>query len=169
MPHDHDEIEAQYEARYSVSAVSAPPPLQGLDGVDGSIHRSARTGLQTTSAPMISGWPGWASRLWQRTGAEDPGWHLAVPTAAAQHELHEPLTTDQAPPTALVEALAGVVRGRAFTPVLTLRTRRAVRRLRDAHGSVLAEVSDDLVNARSTPARCRRQAGRGMGDRTGRR
>lgn len=135
------------EVKYSVDARAAMPSLDGLTPIstvdppvlqdlvahyfDTDDFRLARLGIT----------------LRRRTGGEDAGWHLKVPRGAARHEVHEQAGIDRAPPRPLLDALDGVLRGRALSSPVTIRTTREVRRLRDARGSVLAEMADDRVRA----------------------
>lgn len=143
MGGDHLEVEAKYSVApeavlpdfddlAGVAAVD-PPASQDLaaDYFDTEDLRLARLGIT----------------LRRRTGGEDAGWHLKVPVGKARYEAHEPLPADLMPPRPVVDAIAGVVRGRSLSPVVTIRTSREVHRLRDAGGSVLAEVADDRVAA----------------------
>ncbi|MGY4974164.1 CYTH and CHAD domain-containing protein [Streptomyces nigrescens] len=84
--------------------------------------------------------------LRRRTGGRDAGWHLKLPVApGVRDEVRAPLS-DVPPP-----ELTALVRSRALdqelVPVVRLRTRRAVRVLRDAAGTPLAEVAEDAVHA----------------------
>jgi CHAD domain-containing protein len=92
--------------------------------------------------------------LRRRTGGEDAGWHLKVPTAddAGRTEVHAALgRASSQPPAALRTAALGWTRGASVVPVATIRTRRALRRLRDARRQLVAEVCVDTVQGiRST-------------------
>jgi CHAD domain-containing protein len=87
--------------------------------------------------------------LRRRTGGQDAGWHLKLPTVGTSRlEVHEPLgqATRTVPPK--LSSLVRVrVRSAALVPVAQLKTRRVVHRLLGADGAVLAEVSDDTVVA----------------------
>ncbi|HEY5832876.1 CYTH and CHAD domain-containing protein [Streptomyces sp.] len=88
--------------------------------------------------------------LRRRTGGDDAGWHLKLPTAEAdtRTEVHAPLgsAADQPPPELLSE-VAAVVRGRPLAPVVRLRTTRRPALLRDKAGRTLAEIAYDEVAA----------------------
>ena len=88
--------------------------------------------------------------LRRRTGGPDEGWHLKLPVGAGtRRELQAPLGDD---PTAIPPQLASLVatwvEGRPLQVVAVLETRRTVRNLIGADGTVLAEVADDLVTGR---------------------
>lgn len=93
--------------------------------------------------------------LRRRTGGDDAGWHLKVPSAAepsARHELRVGLGRGvRTVPKRLRATVSGITGGQALSPVAVLRTRRTVRRLVDAKGLVLAEVADDSVDAELVP------------------
>ncbi len=87
----------------------------------------------------------------RRTGGDDDGWHLKVPSAvepSARHELRIGLgRAVRTVPKQLRSIVAGLTGAQAMSPVATVTTRRTVRRLSDEDGSVLAEVADDSVEA----------------------
>lgn len=148
MGSDHVEV----EAKYSVAVEAALPSFDDLAGVatvDAPVHQELAADYFDTDDLRLTRL---GITLRRRSGGDDAGWHLKVPIAGARHEAHEPSTADRAPPGPLLEALDGVVRGRALSPLVTIRTSREVHRLRDDRGSVLAEVADDRVRAeRWTP------------------
>lgn len=88
--------------------------------------------------------------LRRRTGGPDEGWHLKLPVGAGtRRELQAPLGDD---PTTVPPQLASLVatwtEGHPLQVVAVLETRRTVRNLIGADGTVLAEVADDLVTGR---------------------
>jgi inorganic triphosphatase YgiF len=88
--------------------------------------------------------------LRRRTGGPDEGWHLKLPVGAGtRRELQAPLGDD---PMAVPPQLAGLVStwvgDHPLQVVAVLETRRTVRNLIAADGTVLAEVADDLVTGR---------------------
>ncbi|MFJ4337564.1 CHAD domain-containing protein [Streptomyces sp. NPDC088915] len=88
--------------------------------------------------------------LRRRTGGPDAGWHLKFPVAAGvRDEIRAPLS-DTLPPD-LAALLRSRVRGGEVVPVVRLRSARDVRRLLDADGDLLAELSVDTVHARRLP------------------
>ncbi|MET9932012.1 MULTISPECIES: CYTH and CHAD domain-containing protein [unclassified Streptomyces] len=88
--------------------------------------------------------------LRRRTGGPDAGWHLKFPVAAGvRDEIRAPLS-DALPPD-LAALLRSRVRGGEVVPVVRLRSARDVRRLLDADGDLLAELSVDTVHARRLP------------------
>lgn len=93
--------------------------------------------------------------LRRRTGGDDAGWHLKLPTAAAdtRTEVHAPLdAATTTPPEELRAEVAAVVRGRPLAPVLRLRTTRRRVLLLAADGGTLAEVAHDEVEATVPPS-----------------
>ncbi|MGW3388468.1 CYTH and CHAD domain-containing protein [Streptomyces cinereoruber] len=88
--------------------------------------------------------------LRRRTGGSDAGWHLKFPVAVGvRDEIRAPLS-DALPPD-LAVLLRSRVRGGEVVPVVRLRSARDVRRLLDADGGLLAELSVDTVRARRLP------------------
>jgi CHAD domain-containing protein len=92
--------------------------------------------------------------LRRRTGGTDDGWHLKLPQGPdGRLEVHEPPGPDGVePPESLRRLVAVHVRDEPLVPVARLRTTRAVHRVRDAGGPVLAEVVEDDVTAEALGA-----------------
>ncbi len=92
--------------------------------------------------------------LRRRTGGDDAGWHLKVPSGDdSRTELRLPLDdkpedASNAPPEELAELTFAMARGAAIRPVARLKTERRVWQLVGGGGEVLAEVTDDRVVAR---------------------
>ena len=88
--------------------------------------------------------------LRRRTGGPDEGWHLKLPVGAGtRRELQAPLGDDPAAiPPQLAELVSTWVDDHPLQVVAVLETRRTVRNLVAADGTVLAEVADDLVTGR---------------------
>jgi CHAD domain-containing protein len=141
MRHDHVEV----ESKYAVSAESALPSFGDLGGVatvDPPVSQDLVADYFDTEDLRLARL---GITLRRRTGGDDAGWHLKVPVTGARQEAHEPPTAGEAPPAPLRDALVGVVRGHPVARLVTIRTSRDLHRLRDAGGSVLAEVADDRV------------------------
>ncbi|MGP3979969.1 CYTH and CHAD domain-containing protein [Streptomyces sp. KR80] len=146
------EIERKYE-----STADGLPDLTGVPGVAAVVDEGV-TDLDATyydtagvGTPPAGGWERLAAdgiTLRRRTGGDDAGWHLKLPVATdVREEIRAPLSDG------LPEQLAALVRSRVrrapLVPVVRLRSRRDVRRLVDADGAPLAEVSvDDVVAER---------------------
>jgi CHAD domain-containing protein len=86
--------------------------------------------------------------LRRRTGGEDAGWHLKLPSGKDERtEVRLPLgRATRTVPAALVREVRAIVRDRPLVPIATLRTTRIERLLLDAHGQALAAVADDTVH-----------------------
>ncbi|MEU9651076.1 CYTH and CHAD domain-containing protein [Streptomyces sp. NPDC048110] len=89
---------------------------------------------------------GSSATLRRRTGGPDAGWHLKLPLAGdTREEVWAPLSDEV--PESLRELALSRTRGAELRPVVRIRSTRTVRRLRDAEGGVLAELSLDEVRA----------------------
>jgi len=94
----------------------------------------------------------WGITLRRREGGADEGWHMKLPVAgadgSARDELRLPLDAGQvgAVPGAFVEVVSPLLRGRPLAAAVTLSTDRSPRILRDADGTGLVEVVDDIVS-----------------------
>src|SRR5882757_3397936 len=156
------ETERKYEA--AAADTATPPDLTALPGVAG-VRTSDPDRLDAVyydTADLALG----AHRitLRRRTGGQDAGWHLKLPTAQAdtRTEVRVRLGTSTGkPPKELRTEVSAVVRDRPLAPVLRLRTTRQRTLLLDAAGRTLAEIAYDEVRAQ-----LRAPAG-GDGDRDG--
>jgi CHAD domain-containing protein len=84
--------------------------------------------------------------LRRRTGGPDAGWQLKLPSGPARTEMGS-RSRGRTVPRALAEIVLGLTRGRPLVPVAELTTDRAVTRLLDGDGLLLAEVADDRVSS----------------------
>jgi CHAD domain-containing protein len=92
-----------------------------------------------------------AVTLRRRTGGADAGWHLKLPLAGdSREEIRAPLAADLPQP--LLDLTRSRTRGAELTPLVRIRTERAVWRLADAEGAALAELAVDTVRAESLRA-----------------
>lgn len=84
--------------------------------------------------------------LRRRTGGTDAGWHLKLPVAPG---VRDEITADLCDevPGELTTLVRARTRGAPLVPVVRLLSSRAVRLLRDADGTALAELSRDAVVA----------------------
>ncbi|MDP9168616.1 MAG: CYTH domain-containing protein, partial [Actinomycetota bacterium] len=83
--------------------------------------------------------------LRRRSGDDDTGWHVKLPTAEGRTELHWPLTDE--PPDALLDVVRGIALGKPVGGAAEIHTIRGRYRLRDADGQLCAELADDQVRA----------------------
>ena len=87
-----------------------------------------------------------SATLRRRTGGPDAGWHLKLPLAGdTREEVWAPLSDEV--PKSLRELALSRTRGAELRPVVRIRSTRTVRRLCDAEGGLLAELSLDEVRA----------------------
>ncbi|MFC5028396.1 CHAD domain-containing protein [Streptomyces sp. DSM 41987] len=88
--------------------------------------------------------------LRRRTGGDDAGWHLKLPTTEAdtRTEVHAPLgRATRTVPKDLAAEVAVHTRGRRLIPVVRLKNHRERQHLLDAAGEPLAEIAHDHVTA----------------------
>jgi len=136
---------AEIERKYEVDAASVLPSLQDLPGVtwvDAPVEQSLDavyfdTADLTLAAHRIT--------LRRRTGGDDAGWHLKLPSGVEgrapdeRPEVHEPLGTDpELVPAGLQQRVRIYVRDRVLVPIVRLRNHRIVHVLRGDNGAVLA-------------------------------
>ncbi|MGZ3119474.1 CYTH and CHAD domain-containing protein [Streptomyces sp. H62] len=89
--------------------------------------------------------------LRRRTGGTDAGWHLKLPLGGdSREEVRAPLSDDV--PEELRDLVLSRTRGARLLPAVRIRSTRSLRQLRDAEGTVLAELSLDEVRAESLRA-----------------
>jgi CHAD domain-containing protein len=143
------EIEHKYDAAPSVRL----PDLHDLPGVTTAAqpveHRLEATYFDTPDLRLANR----GITVRRRTGGPDAGWHLKLPTPDGdREELQRPLDDGDAVPASLADLVRVHVRDRELAPVARISTRRVVRRLLDADGDPLAEVSDDEVTAEALGA-----------------
>jgi CHAD domain-containing protein len=91
--------------------------------------------------------------LRRRTGGDDAGWHLKLPSEAGRVELQAPLDHGEddrgGVPAEFVDAVAGLVRRRPLAPVARVDNRRHVMVLREPDGTAVVEFCDDHVSTES--------------------
>ena len=135
------------EHKYDVDTDFAFPDLAGLaPGVVAAppeVQRLAATYFDTNDLRLA----GAHITLRRRTGGSDAGWHVKLPVSSdTRRELHFPLgPATGTVPSRVATLVAEWTQGEALRPIARLETRRAVRRLLDQAGRVLAEVADDQV------------------------
>ncbi len=134
------------ELKFDLPADWTLPDLSELAPAGGSISASTlsleSTYYDTTAHDLLQT----RLTLRRRTGDDDQGWQLKVPSGDARTELRLPLS-GRAVPKQLQQLTAGVRRGAPLGPIARLRTRRDLHLVVDADGTVLAEVAVDDVTA----------------------
>jgi CHAD domain-containing protein len=125
--------------------------LPDLDGVVGDGARVQRSGVRLDSVYFDTETHDLLARgitLRCRTGDDDTGWQLKVPTGAARTEIRlDPTGTQTTVPKELSTLTTGVRRGKAVRHIVTVHTDRTVHRILDPDGEVVVEVADDHVDA----------------------
>ncbi|MFE5834289.1 CHAD domain-containing protein [Streptomyces sp. NPDC056508] len=144
------EAKREIERKYEAAAGTGVPDLtrvrdvatvvdEGVVELDATYHDTPDLRLAADSITLR-----------RRTGGSDAGWHLKFPVAAGvRDEIRAPLSDTL--PADLAALLRSRVRGGEVVPVVRLRSARDVRRLLDADGDLLAELSVDTVRARRLP------------------
>lgn len=139
----HREVERKFEAPPEF----VPPDLTDLDGVSavGEPRRAELEAIYFDTDDLRLAARGITLR--RRTGGDDQGWHLKIPSGpSGRDEIRLPLTTTtDGVPAPLVREVRAVVRDRDLGPVAVVRTSRTERSLLGDGGAVLATVSDDTV------------------------
>jgi CHAD domain-containing protein len=139
----------EVERTYAVPEGFVLPDLSTLPavaGVDEPVTYSLEAGyVDTADLRLLRA----GTTLRRRTGGADDGWHLKLPMPGGDRlEVHRPSgRVGSTPPVALRRLVTAYSAGSPLTTVATLRTDRTVWTLRDASGSVLAEVCLDEVAA----------------------
>ncbi|MGQ4383375.1 CYTH and CHAD domain-containing protein [Streptomyces sp. SAS_270] len=135
------EIERKYE-----SDESGLPDLTGVAGVETVLDKGVMeldaTYYDTADERLAAS----SITLRRRTGGSDAGWHLKFPVAqGVRDEIQAPLSDT------LPDEFAGLLRSRVrnaeLLPVVRLSSARDVRELLDTEGRLLAEISEDAVQA----------------------
>ena len=139
----------EIETKYDIDEGTALPALNDLPGI-ATVAQPVELDLEAVyyDTPKLDLAANKVT-LRRRTGGEDDGWHLKLPVSSGQRlEVRQPLgRSPHKVPIALVRAVRVHVRDRELAPVVTLHTKRVVRRLLDEDGEVLAELADDHVTA----------------------
>ncbi|GAA1895895.1 CYTH and CHAD domain-containing protein [Streptantibioticus ferralitis] len=140
------ETERKYEAGERV----AEPDLSGLPGVASvCLLNPVELDAVYFDTPDLR----LAARrmmLRRRTGGEDAGWHLKLPTGQAdtRTEVHAPLgRAARTVPADLTAEVLVHTRGRPLVPAVRLKNHRERCQLLDADGTALAEIAQDHVTA----------------------
>lgn len=145
------EIERKYEPTPQAAAAGTVtlPSCAGVPGVAGTVDEPPveldATYYDTPDLRLAAD----RITLRRRTGGSDAGWHLKLPADPAdpgvRDEIQAPLSPG--PPRELAGLVRSRVRAQPLVPLVRLRQRRTVRRLLDADGSSLVELSLDEVRA----------------------
>ncbi|MDV7246750.1 MULTISPECIES: CYTH and CHAD domain-containing protein [Rhodococcus] len=141
------EAQREREDKYEVGLDFAVPDLARMLPADGRIEQATinldsvyyDTADQDLFRHHVT--------LRRRSGGSDAGWHLKVPADKARTELRLPPSNGDSIPAELAELAAGVTLGKSLHPVAMISTVRSAHRLYDHHGTLLAEVADDRVQA----------------------
>jgi CHAD domain-containing protein len=137
----------EVEDKYTVGTGFAVPDLVHLDGIaaisDPEVVELDATYYDTADFRLVRN----KITLRRRSGGNDAGWHLKLPSGGARDEVRRPLGRGAKVPAALVELATSRSRGATLVPVVRMQTRRTLHNLLAVDGSVLAELADDSVRA----------------------
>ena len=136
----------EVEHSYAPPTDATRPDLAALPGVaqtrDAGTQELDAVYFDTPDAALLRA----GVTLRRRSGGDDEGWHLKVPSGEGRQEVRLPLARSvRAPPKPLREAVLGWSRGVDLDAVATITTRRTVVDLLDGEGAVLARFADDHV------------------------
>lgn len=144
MAADHLEVEDTYDVPddAALTGLDTIPSVASVTGPQE--HELEATYFDTAGLALAAS----GVSVRRRTGGDDDGWHLKLPTKRGRYEVHEPLgRAVRTVPQALRAALRASTRDDDLVPLATIRAHRAVHRLLDADGDVMAQISDDRVTA----------------------
>ena len=141
----------EVEAKFSVAESTQLPELTRLEGVDhvadtrhhalSAIYYDTED-LRLTHAKVT---------LRRRTGGNDDGWHIKIPSEAGRTEIHaelgEPVDGRYEVPSELLHQVRSIVRHNELTPIAQVDNKRTEMVLADADNKPVAEFCDDHVTA----------------------
>ncbi len=136
------EVESKFEVGPDIP-VPSPGAFAPLTADEPAVHDLSATYYDTDDLSLTRH----KVTLRRRTGGDDAGWHLKLPSEAGRVELQAPLG-DEVPPD-FVAAVAGLVRRRPLAPVARVDNERHVLTLRDSDGRAVVEFCDDHVTTES--------------------
>jgi CHAD domain-containing protein len=144
---------AETERKYEAAADTKLPRWSDIPGVT-DVHGPRTEHLSAvyfdTADQRLARY---GATLRRRTGGNDAGWHLKVPSGTdSRTELRLPLDNrpedaTNAPPDELADLTLAMTRGAALRPIAQVKTSRRVWALAGDGGRAVAEVTDDRVTA----------------------
>ncbi len=145
-------VQDETERKYDVDGAATLPSLVGLDGVAGVAEATTvdHEAVYFDTAGLDLARRGITLR--RRTGGEDEGWHLKVPSDRddTRTELRLPLgRAVRIVPKPLLGPVRAIVRDRSLVPVARVLNHRVTLDLLDGGATVLARVCDDSVTGES--------------------
>jgi CHAD domain-containing protein len=149
MARSHSEVERKYDVPDGV-VVPGLEQIPGVERVQTQDIELDATYFDTDSLDLAAA----GITLRRRTGGDDEGWHLKLPSKREdeRHELRLPLSrAAKTPPKSFRDTVLVHTRGQTLKRVADIRTHRTMHALHGADGQVLAYFCDDSVTA-PTPA-----------------
>jgi CHAD domain-containing protein len=144
--------QTEIERKYAVEGEHALPPLEGVGATAGVVQVIALEPFTLEAVYFDTAELALARAriaLRRRQGGHDEGWHVKLPAAEGRTELQFPLGSGEASdvPAEVADTVRVHVRDHELTPLARIVTTRHVTELRDASGSLVAEIADDTVQA----------------------
>lgn len=143
----------EIEVKFDVDDDTPLPDFSTVPGVvvvaDVEVRELDAVYFDTSGLDLASA----AVALRRRTGGPDAGWHVKTSAAEGRHEYGWPLEGgvlephEISVPSAVADAVSKWSGGAALAPLARLRNSRHAYALRDASSAVIAEFTDDHVDA----------------------
>lgn len=141
----------EVEAKFAVAELTQLPELTRLESVDhvaetrhhalSAIYYDTED-LRLTHAKIT---------LRRRTGGNDDGWHIKIPSEGGRTEIHaelgEPVDGKYEVPQELVKQVRSIVRHKELSPIAQVDNNRTEMLLANEHNNPVAEFCDDHVTA----------------------
>lgn len=141
----------EVEAKFAVAESTQLPELTRLESVDhiaetrhhalSAIYYDTED-LRLTHAKIT---------LRRRTGGNDDGWHIKIPSGGGRTEIHaelgEPVDGKYEVPQELVKQVRSIVRHKELSPIAQVDNNRTEMLLANEHNNPVAEFCDDHVTA----------------------
>ncbi|WP_165164284.1 CYTH and CHAD domain-containing protein [Corynebacterium qintianiae] len=141
------ETSLEVEVKLAVDETTGIPDLTQLPGVEEILSTEEHNltaiyydteDLRLTRAKIT---------MRRRTGGDDDGWHLKLPSGANRTEMRAELDSPSEIPAELTDNVRAIVRTAELAPIAQVDNRRVVTSLGSATGEKVAEFCDDHVTA----------------------
>jgi CHAD domain-containing protein len=141
-------VPVEEERKFGADPAFALPDLTGCLPPGGELAGPATVTLTATYHDTADLRLARAGASLRYRAGDQPPWTVKLPTQVpgVRHEISQPGRPDAPPPAELVALVTVLTRGAPLRPVVTVRSARQRYELRDAGGTVLAELVDDQVS-----------------------